>query len=225
MGHRRRSRRQLTAVYEPDGTAVSYRELAAAADQYGRGFQALGLVAGDTFATLLPNSSTALAMYFAAIETGLYVVPINWHQVGAEIGYILSDSDARVLVAHERFAAAATEAAGPGRGQAPVRGGRPCRASSRWPGSATTARTTARGIARTARRCCTRRAPPGGPRACAARSPGSTRTWRPPWPPGSSASSAWPRSMITCTCAGRRCTTPRCSTSRRTRSRSATRSC
>ncbi len=103
---------ELTAVYEPDGTAVSYRELAAAADQYGRGFQALGLVAGDTFATLLPNSSTALAMYFAAIETGLYVVPINWHQVGAEIGYILSDSDARVLVAHERFAAAATEAAG-----------------------------------------------------------------------------------------------------------------
>src|SRR5262249_37608276 len=73
---------------------------------------ALGLGPGDTFATLLPNSSTALAMYFAAIETGLYVVPVNWHQVGAEIGYILSDSDARVLVADDRFAAAATEAAG-----------------------------------------------------------------------------------------------------------------
>ena len=31
-------------------------------------------------------------MYFAAIETGLYVVPVNWHQVAAEVGYILSDS-------------------------------------------------------------------------------------------------------------------------------------
>ena len=74
-------------------------------------------------------------MYFAAIETGLYVVPVNWHQVGAEIGYILSDSDARVLVAHERFAAAAEATAGwPGSST----GWRwaPCRASSRWPGSA-----------------------------------------------------------------------------------------
>jgi long-chain acyl-CoA synthetase len=99
------------AVIEPDGRAVSYAELAREADRYGRGLQAIGLTAGDAVAALLPNSATALAIYFAAIETGLYVVPINWHQVAAEIGHILSDSGAGAFVAHERFAAPAARAA------------------------------------------------------------------------------------------------------------------
>ena len=58
-----------------------------------------------------PNSATALAVYFAAIETGLYVVPVNWHLAAAEVAYILGDSGARAFVAHERFAGVATEAA------------------------------------------------------------------------------------------------------------------
>ena len=99
------------AVIEPDGRVVSYAELASEADRYGRGLQALGLSAGDAVAGLLPNSATALAIYFAAIETGLYVVPINWHQVAAEVAYILGDSAAGAFVAHERFAEVAAEAA------------------------------------------------------------------------------------------------------------------
>jgi long-chain acyl-CoA synthetase len=100
-----------TAVIEPDGRAVSYAELARAADSYGRGLQALGLRPGSTVATLLPNGTAALAVYFAALQTGLYVVPVNWHLVGAEVAYILSDCGAEAFVAHERFAAAAVEAA------------------------------------------------------------------------------------------------------------------
>ena len=101
----------LPAVISPDGGMVSYAELAAAADRYGRGFQALGLVPGDAVATLLPNGVTALAAYFAAIETGLYIVPVNWHQVAAEIAYILTDSGAGAFLADERFAGVAGEAA------------------------------------------------------------------------------------------------------------------
>jgi long-chain acyl-CoA synthetase len=100
-----------TAVIEPDGRAVSYAELAREADRYGRGLQALGLTAGDTVAGLLPNSASMLALFFAAIETGLYVVPVNWHQVAAEVAYILGDSGAGAFVADERFAATAVEAA------------------------------------------------------------------------------------------------------------------
>ena len=80
-------------------------------DRCGRGLRALGLQAGDTVAALLPNGAAALALYFAAIETGLYVVPVNWHQVAAEVAYILGDSGAGALVAHERFAGTAVEAA------------------------------------------------------------------------------------------------------------------
>jgi long-chain acyl-CoA synthetase len=101
----------LPAVIAPDGTVVSYAELAREADRYGRGLQALGLVPGDAVATLVPNGVTALAAYFAAIETGLYIVPVNWHQVAAEIAYILTDSGAGAFLADERFAGAAREAA------------------------------------------------------------------------------------------------------------------
>jgi long-chain acyl-CoA synthetase len=99
------------AVIDPDGSAVTYAELAARADRYGRGLQALGLRAGDTVAGLLPNGTDALALFFAAAQTGLYVVPVNWHLTAAEVAYILSDSGAGAFVAHERFAGVATAAA------------------------------------------------------------------------------------------------------------------
>jgi long-chain acyl-CoA synthetase len=102
---------ERAAVIEPGGRVVSYAALAGEADRCGRGLRALGLTAGDTVAALLPNSVTALAVYFAAIETGLYVVPVNWHQVATEIAYILGDSAAGAFVAHERFAEVAAEAA------------------------------------------------------------------------------------------------------------------
>jgi len=103
---------ERTAVIEPAGRAVSYAELAARADQYGRGLQSLGLNPGETVAGMLPNSTDALALFFAALQTGLYVVPVNWHLTAAEVAYILTDSGARAFVAHERFAAVAADAAG-----------------------------------------------------------------------------------------------------------------
>ena len=103
---------ERTAVVEPRGRAVSYAELAARADRYGRGLQALGLRPGDCVAGMLPNGTEALALFFAAIQTGLYVVPVNWHLAAAEVAYILGDSGAGAFVAHERFGAVAAEAAG-----------------------------------------------------------------------------------------------------------------
>ena len=100
-----------TAVIEPDGGVVSYGALAARADQIGRGLRALGLGPGDTVAGMLPNGSAALALFFAAMQTGLYVVPLNWHLSAAEVAYILGDSGASAFVAHERFAAVASAAA------------------------------------------------------------------------------------------------------------------
>jgi len=99
------------AVIEPDGSVVTYQELAARADQIGRGLQALGLRPGDSVAGMLPNGSTALALFFAALQTGLYVVPVNWHLAAAEVAYILGDSGAAAFVADERFAAVAAAAA------------------------------------------------------------------------------------------------------------------
>jgi len=100
-----------TAVIEPDGTVVSYADLAARADRFGRGLRALGLTPGDAVAGMLPNGADALALFFAAFETGLYVVPVNWHLAAGEVAYILGDSEARAFVAHARFADVAAAAA------------------------------------------------------------------------------------------------------------------
>jgi long-chain acyl-CoA synthetase len=101
----------LTALVDPSGREISYAELAASADRYGRGFQALGLTPGDSIVLMLPNSAELVEVYFAAYQTGLYVVMANWHLTGAEVAYLVQDSGAKAFVTHERFAAAATEAA------------------------------------------------------------------------------------------------------------------
>jgi long-chain acyl-CoA synthetase len=101
-----------TALVEPGGRELTYAELAAEADRIGRGFRELGLQPGDSVAALLPNGADLVAVYFAAIQTGLYIVPLNWHLVAAEMAHILNDSDTKVFLADSRFAAAAAAARG-----------------------------------------------------------------------------------------------------------------
>ncbi|MBK1788701.1 acyl-CoA synthetase [Prauserella cavernicola] len=104
-------RPDLVAVVDPDGTELTYGELAAKANAYARGLRALGLEAGDAIVVLQPNGAELLAAYFAALQSGLYVVMVNWHLVGPEIAYIITDSGARAFLAHERFADVAVAAA------------------------------------------------------------------------------------------------------------------
>ncbi|SDY30398.1 long-chain acyl-CoA synthetase [Amycolatopsis xylanica] len=99
------------AVVGPDGAEVSYGELVATANAYARGLQAIGLETGDVVVVLQPNCPEMLAAYFAAIQSGLYVVVVNWHLVGPEVAYILADSGAKAFLAHERFADVAIAAA------------------------------------------------------------------------------------------------------------------
>jgi long-chain acyl-CoA synthetase len=105
------ARPDMVAVVSPDGRETTYAELAASSNRYSHGLKALGLATGDTVAVLLPNGVELLALYYAALQSGLYLVPVNWHLVGPEVAYIVGDSEARAFVAHERFADVAREAA------------------------------------------------------------------------------------------------------------------
>ena len=54
---------------------------------------------------MLPNGvAPDRTLYLAALQAGCYYVPINYRLRRAEIAYILSDSDAKAFVSHERFA-------------------------------------------------------------------------------------------------------------------------
>ncbi|MGH3435659.1 MAG: acyl-CoA synthetase [Sciscionella sp.] len=106
-----RERPDATAVVEAGGREFSYGELAAAANAYGQGLQAMGLGAGDVLVLMLPNGADLVAAYFAAHQIGLYVVMINWHLTAPEVAYIISDSGAKAFLTHQRFGEVAVDAA------------------------------------------------------------------------------------------------------------------
>ncbi|MEU9850462.1 acyl-CoA synthetase [Streptomyces sp. NPDC047985] len=100
-----------TVLTAPDGEDWTAGRLHAAANRLVHGLRAAGLRHGDAFAVVLPNGVEFFTAYLAAAQAGLYLVPVNHHFVGPEIAWIVSDSGAKVLIAHERFASAATAAA------------------------------------------------------------------------------------------------------------------
>lgn len=64
---------------------------------------AWGVSVGDVVALLLRNDFAFFIASLAARRIGAVVTPINWHATGSEIGYVLSDSGARVLIGHDEL--------------------------------------------------------------------------------------------------------------------------
>ncbi len=100
-----------TILIAPDGENWTAGRLHAEANRMVHGLRAAGLEEGDSFAVVLPNGVEFLTAYLAASQAGFYLVPVNHHLMGPEIAWIVSDSGAKVLIAHERFTDAATAAA------------------------------------------------------------------------------------------------------------------
>jgi long-chain acyl-CoA synthetase len=98
------------ALVAPDERSYTAGELLAAANRIVHGLRARGLERGDTVAAVLPNGVEMIELYLGIAQAGFYLVPINFHFTGPEIAYLLQDSGARVLVAHERYADACVAA-------------------------------------------------------------------------------------------------------------------
>jgi long-chain acyl-CoA synthetase len=102
---------ERTALIDPSGGVVTYGELFERSNRLVHGLRARGLQAGDGVAAVLPNGTDLLSLYFAAMQAGWYLTPINHHLVGPEIAYIVDDCDAAALVVDEQFAGEAAAAA------------------------------------------------------------------------------------------------------------------
>ncbi|MGW7249126.1 acyl-CoA synthetase [Streptomyces decoyicus] len=100
-----------TVLIAPDGEEWTAGRLHAASNRLVHGLRAAGLERGDAFAVVLPNGVEFFTAHLAASQAGFYLVPVNHHLVGPEIAWIVADSGAKVLIAHERFAEAARHAA------------------------------------------------------------------------------------------------------------------
>ena len=64
---------------------------------------------------VLPNDRSFVETWLAAVESGLYITPVNFHLAPPEIAYVLADSGSRAVFVHEALAdvcAPAIDAAG-----------------------------------------------------------------------------------------------------------------
>jgi long-chain acyl-CoA synthetase len=69
-----------------------------------RALASRGVGAGDRVAIMLPNGVEFFEVWAAASKLGASIVPVNWHLKADELDYLLTDSQARVLVAHRDLA-------------------------------------------------------------------------------------------------------------------------
>ncbi|MBX9695234.1 MAG: AMP-binding protein, partial [Cyanobacteria bacterium] len=90
---------QVAIVYE--GTRVTYSQLFNRALSVASQLLSLGIKKGDKVGLLYTNSPEFASLFFAIVGIGAVVVPINPLLKTDEIAHILTDSDARVLIAHD----------------------------------------------------------------------------------------------------------------------------
>ncbi len=103
------------AVIEAEtGRTTTRGELAARTNQVVHALRARGLGVGSVMATVMHNETELLEVFFAALQSGMYVAPINYHSTVDEIAYIVEDSEAQLVFASaaeaERVVEAATQA-------------------------------------------------------------------------------------------------------------------
>jgi long-chain acyl-CoA synthetase len=103
---------EATAVIEYEtGREVTRRHLADRTNQVVHALRARGLTTGSVFAVVMHNEIELLEVFFAALQAGMYIAPINYHSTPGEIAYILKDSEAEVVFASEPVGATVRDAA------------------------------------------------------------------------------------------------------------------
>ena len=81
----------------------TYAQLAEWSRRIARGLVAQGVQPGDHVAMLLPNAAETVAVGFAVARAGAVAVPVNPLLHAEELGYVLRQSKASVLVTAEEY--------------------------------------------------------------------------------------------------------------------------
>lgn len=101
----------VRAIADPDrpavavadsGRTVTYGELDTAAARFARVLHDRGLTRGSVVAMIADNAAECFAVYWAAVSSGLCVVPVDPGLSLEEVAYVVNDSGARALVVSAR---------------------------------------------------------------------------------------------------------------------------
>ena len=93
------------ALIHGAGATVTYAQFADAVDRVSAVLREHGVGAGDAVAYLGENSPEFLQVMFGAAQVGAVFVPVNTRLAPPEVGYVLADCAARVLIHDPDFAA------------------------------------------------------------------------------------------------------------------------
>ncbi|MCR9180340.1 MAG: long-chain-fatty-acid--CoA ligase [Erythrobacteraceae bacterium] len=102
------------AAQRPDGLALvegerrtTYAQAEVLTRQLIAFLQAHGVRRGDRFAWYGKNSDRYFLLLFAAARMGAVIAPVGWRLAPREVGYILADTESKLVIAGEDFVAAA----------------------------------------------------------------------------------------------------------------------
>ncbi|MGK5114340.1 long-chain-fatty-acid--CoA ligase [Geodermatophilus sp. CPCC 205506] len=95
-----------------DDAVLTYDRFREDATRVAAGLRARGVQPGDRVGMVLPNVVSFPVVFYGALMAGAAVVPMNPLLKAREVEYYLRDSGARIVVALDSVAEAATEAAG-----------------------------------------------------------------------------------------------------------------
>lgn len=87
-----------TAIVEPTGVQVSYADLDASAEAFGRGLLDAGVQRQEPVAFLLGNSSRFVASFFGCAKAGVVALPLNLMLAPEDLGWIVTDAAVRTVV-------------------------------------------------------------------------------------------------------------------------------
>ena len=96
--------------YYPDKVAVidegkefTYREFGQRIDQLSSALHHAGIEKGDHVAVMLPNTHYMLECFYGICQLGAVMVPLNYRLSAADLEYIITHSDAKMLIVDEEF--------------------------------------------------------------------------------------------------------------------------
>jgi long-chain acyl-CoA synthetase len=103
----RRDGARVAIHIDSEAPPLTYAELDRRAAQVAHWFVAQGLQPEDGVAFLLENRLDYFSLSWGARRAGLYYTPISIHLQASEIGYVLADSGAKLLITSPQWSEAA----------------------------------------------------------------------------------------------------------------------
>src|SRR4029077_11662754 len=85
-------------VMAGSGATLTYRDLDEQSNQLAHVLRERGLRRGDHLAIVLGNHLQYFTVVWAALRSGLYYTPVNWHLTAPEVAFIVADCEARAVV-------------------------------------------------------------------------------------------------------------------------------